>query len=306
VSLRTLIVGSRGSQLALRQTEIALAALSSTNPDATFEVRTIRTSGDRTKASLSEIGGRGVFVIEIEGSLLSGEIDIAVHSLKDLPAEETPGLAIAAVLPRENPRDVLVSRSEAKLADLPSGATVGTGSPRRAAQLIAMRSDLRIADIRGNVDTRIRKVDAGEYDAVVLAAAGLARLGCLDRASQIFEPDEMLPAAGQGALALQVRADDAETFALALSVDHAETRAAVEAERSFERRLGGGCRAAIAALAEVGGERLRLRGLVADPRGGELIRGEQEGSAADPESVGRVLAERLMEEGAAALLEATA
>ena len=306
MSLRTLIVGSRGSRLALRQTEIALAALSSTNPDATFEVRTIRTSGDRTKASLSEIGGRGVFVIEIEGSLLSGEIDIAVHSLKDLPAEETPGLAIAAVLPRENPRDVLVSRSEAKLADLPSGATVGTGSPRRAAQLIAMRSDLRIADIRGNVDTRIRKVDAGEYDAVVLAAAGLARLGCLDRASQIFEPDEMLPAAGQGALALQVRADDAETFALALSVDHAETRAAVEAERSFERRLGGGCRAAIAALAEVGGERLRLRGLVADPRGGELIRGEQEGSAADPESVGRVLAERLMEEGAAALLEATA
>ena len=306
MSLRTLIVGSRGSQLALRQTEIALAALSSTNPDATFEVRTIRTSGDRTKASLSEIGGRGVFVIEIEGSLLSGEIDIAVHSLKDLPAEETPGLAIAAVLPRENPRDVLVSRSEAKLADLPSGATVGTGSPRRAAQLIAMRSDLRIADIRGNVDTRIRKVDAGEYDAVVLAAAGLARLGCLDRASQIFEPDEMLPAAGQGALALQVRADDAETFALALSVDHAETRAAVEAERSFERRLGGGCHAAIAALAEVDYERLRLRGLVADPRGGELIRGEQEGSAADPESVGRVLAERLMEEGAAALLEATA
>ncbi len=306
MSLRTLIVGSRGSRLALRQTEIALEALSSANPDATFEVRTIRTSGDRTKASLSEIGGRGVFVIEIERALLAGEIDIAVHSLKDLPTDETPGLAIAAVLPREDPCDVLISRRRMKLADLSHGAVVGTGSPRRAAQLIAMRPDISISDIRGNVDTRIRKVDAGEYDAVVLAAAGLARLGWLRRASQTFDPDEMLPAPGQGALAVHVRTEDIETFALALSVDDPETRAAVEAERAFERRLGGGCHAAIAALGEVVEGRLRLRGLVADPAGANLIRGEFEGDIADPESVGLMLAERLMEEGGASLLEATA
>lgn len=306
MSDRTLIVGSRGSRLALRQTEIALEALNAAHPGATFEVRTIRTTGDQSKESLSEIGGRGVFVIEIERALLAGEIDIAVHSLKDLPAEETPGLAIAAVLPREDPRDVLISRRKARVVGLPRGAVVGTGSPRRAAQLLAMRPDLRIADIRGNVDTRIRKVRDGEFDAVVLAAAGLARLGWSRRASQVFEPKEMLPAPGQGALAVQVRTDDAETFALALSVDDPETRTAVEAERAFERRLGGGCRAAIAALGEIVEGRLRLHGLVGDPAGGRLFRGEFEGDAADPESLGLMLAEELMDQGATSLLEATA
>ena len=306
MSGRTLIVGSRGSRLALRQTEIALEALSAADTDATFEVLTIRTAGDLTKASLSEIGGRGVFVIEIERALLAGEIDIAVHSLKDLPAEETAGLAIAAVLQREDPRDVLISRRKAKLDDLPHGAVVGTGSPRRAAQLIARRPDLHVTDIRGNVDSRIRKVRDGEYDAVVLAAAGLARLGWSRRASQTFDPDEMLPAPGQGALAVQVRTEDIETFALALSVDEPETRAAVEAERAFERRLGGGCHAAIAALGEVIEDRLRLRGLVADPGGGRLIRGQFDGDVAYPESVGLMLAEELMQQGAASLLEATA
>jgi len=306
VPRRTLIVGTRGSRLALRQTEIAHEALRAAHPGVTFEDRTIRTAGDRTKASLSEIGGRGVFVIELERALLSGEIDIAVHSLKDLPTEETPGLAITAVLPREDPRDVLVSRGGAKLDDLPRGALVGTGSPRRAAQLIALRPDVRIADIRGNVDTRIRKVQTHEYDAVVLAAAGLARLGWLDRASQIFEPEEMLPAPGQGALAVQVRADDSDTLAVVLSADHPDTRAAVTAERAFERRLGGGCHAAIAALAHVADERIRLRGLIADPSGENLISGELEGSTANPDSAGLKLAEQLLGQGAARLLEATA
>ena len=306
MSPRTLVVGSRGSRLAHRQTEIALESLGSAQPETTFEVRTIRTAGDRTKASLSEIGGRGVFVIELERALLSGEIDIAVHSLKDLPAEETLGLAIAAVMLRQDPRDVLVSRRGAKLDALAHGAIVGTGSPRRAAQLSAMRPDIRIADIRGNVDTRITKVQTHEYDAVVLAAAGLARLGWLDRASQLFEPEEMLPAPGQGALAIQVRADDADTLAVVLSADHPDTRAAVTAERAFERRLGGGCHAAIAALAQVGDERIRLRGLIADPAGEELIAGELEGSAVGPDSVGLMLAEQLLERGAARLLEATA
>jgi hydroxymethylbilane synthase len=303
---RTFVVGSRGSRLALRQAEIALEALRKVHPEAEFEVRTIRTTGDQAKGSLSEIGGRGVFVIEIERALLAGEIDIAVHSLKDLPTDETPGLAIAAVLPREDPRDVLVSRRGAKLNELVHGALVGTGSPRRAVQLVAMRPDLRIADIRGNVDTRISKVESGDYDAVVLAAAGLVRLGWPDRAAQTFDPEEMLPAPGQGALAVQVRTDDPETFAAVLTADDAETRAAVTAERAFERRLGGGCHAAIAALADVWEERIRLRGLVADPAGGALFRGEIDSAETDPESAGLLLAERLIERGGGALLEATA
>ena len=304
MSPRALIVGTRGSRLALRQTESALAALHMAVPDASFEVQTIRTAGDRSAASLSEIGGRGVFVIELERALLEREIDIAVHSLKDLPVEETAGLAIAAVLAREDPRDALVSR-RGVLAELPAGAIVGTGSPRRAAQLVALRGDLRIADIRGNVDTRIRKVESGEYDAVVLAAAGLARLGWTKRAAQLFDFEQMLPAPGQGALAVQVRTDDSETFTTARAVDHAETRAAVTAERAFERRLGGGCHAAIAALATVSDERLRLMGLVGDPAGGRVFRGELDGTTDDPASLGLTLAEQLMDEGAAELLEAT-
>jgi hydroxymethylbilane synthase len=306
VSVRTLIVGSRGSRLALRQTEIALEALRSAHPEANFEVRTIRTTGDNTKASLGEIGGRGVFVIEIERALLGCQIDIAVHSLKDLPTDETPGLAIAAVLPREDPRDVLVSRRGASIEELPEEALVGTGSPRRAAQVLAMRPDVRIADIRGNVDTRMAKVESGDYDAVVLAAAGLARLGWLERASQVFDADEMLPAPGQGALAVQVRADDHEAFAVALAADDVETRAGVTAERAFERRLGGGCNAAIAALAVVVEDRIRLRGLVGDPAGGKLYRGEIDSAVMDPESAGVLLAERLIERGAGALLDARA
>ncbi len=305
MSPRALIVGTRGSRLALRQTESALAALHMAVPDASFEVQTIRTAGDRSAASLSEIGGRGVFVIELERALLEREIDIAVHSLKDLPVEETPGLAIAAVLAREDPRDALVSR-RGVLAELLAGAVIGTGSPRRAAQLLALRGDLRIADIRGNVDTRIRKVENGEYDAIVLAAAGLARLGWTKRAAQLFDFDQMLPAPGQGALAVKVRSDDAATFATVLAVDHAYTRAAVTAERAFERRLGGGCHAAIAALATVSDERLRLTGLIGDPEGGRMFRGELDGTTDAPASLGLMLAEQLRDEGAAELLEASA
>jgi hydroxymethylbilane synthase len=301
-----LIVGTRGSRLALQQTEIALAALRAAVPEATFEVQTIRTAGDSSSASLSEIGGRGVFVIELERALLEREIDIAVHSLKDLPTEETTGLAIAAVLAREDPRDALISRTGASLADLPAGSVVGTGSPRRAAQLAALRADLRIADIRGNVDTRMRKVESGEYDAVVLAAAGLARLGWVKRAAELFDYERMLPAPGQGALAVQVRTDDAATFGVVLAVDHAETRAAVTAERAFEKRLGGGCHAAIAALATVTDERIRLSGLVGEQEGGRMFRGEIDGTLVDPASTGLLLAEQLMDQGAAALLETTA
>ncbi len=353
MSSRSFVIGTRGSRLALRQTDIVLNALRSACTAARLDVRAIRTAGDRSRASLSEIGGRGVFVVELERALLSGEIDIAVHSLKDLPSLETPGLTIAAVTLREDPRDALVSRDGRLLSDLPPRAVVGTGSPRRAAQLLALRPDLRVADIRGNVDTRIRKVQDGDYDAVVLAAAGLARLGCLDRAAEILPPEVMLPAAGQGALAVQARTDDGEAAELVRAVDHPDTRAAVTAERAFERRLGGGCQAAIAALAVIlsgqdarsnvilsgqpwgardvassrrdleggpggvttpdrsdspGGTppRLHLRGLVAGPAGGRLLRGEVQGSAAEADALGVRLAEQLIQEGAADLLEATA
>ena len=310
MSARTFTIGTRGSRLATRQTEITLEALSVTHPDSAFDTRTISTSGDRSQQSLAEIGGRGVFVIEIERALLDGEIDLAVHSLKDLPSAETDGLTIAAVLPRDDPRDALVARDGLPLSALPSGAAVGTGSPRRAAQLTALRSDIEVRDIRGNVDTRIRKAEEGEYDAVLLAAAGLERLGWLERASQIFEPEEILPAVGQAALAVQVRTDDREAFDLVRVVDDRETRVAVMAERGFERRLGGGCHAAIAAYATVGygsspdRSPLRLRGLVGGK--GRLLRGEMEGPAGDADALGVRLAEYLIAQGAEALLEATA
>jgi hydroxymethylbilane synthase len=314
VSQRTLIVGTRGSSLALTQTGIIVEALRAANPGARFETRTIQTEGDRSTASLSELGGRGVFVIEIERALLASEIDIAVHSLKDLPADETAGLVIAAVHKREDPRDVLVSRAGVTLDRLPAGATIGTGSPRRAAQIVAARPDLRIADIRGNVDTRLRKVEEGEYDATVLAAAGLSRLGWLDRATQIFETEQMLPAVGQGALAVQTRADDPKAVAAVSTLDHAATRAAVTAERAFERRLGGGCHAAIAAYAVISKPsvaqgpsperaRIHIRGLVGDASG-TLLRAELEGDAADADALGIALAERLIKQGAGTLLEA--
>jgi len=310
VSARKFIVGTRGSKLALRQTEITLEALTAANGGATFEQRIIQTEGDRSSASLATLGGRGVFVIEIEQALLRGEIDIAVHSLKDLPGIETEGLTLAAMLARDDPRDVLVSGNGNRISDLPSGATVGTGSPRRACQALALRSDLIMTDIRGNVDTRIRKVQEGEYDAAILAAAGLARLGWLDRASQIFEPDEMLPSVGQGILAVQVRTSDGEAMSLVRAADNNASRAAAIAERAFERRLGGGCAAAIAAYATVGRGRsserapLRLRGLVGEQDGRRIVNGEMSGTTSEAEMLGVRLAEYLIAQGAEELLEA--
>jgi hydroxymethylbilane synthase len=303
VSGRTFVVGSRGSRLSQRQTELALEALRRARPEARLEARVIRTTGDRSRASLSEIGGRGVFVVELERALLVGEIDIAVHSLKDMPSDATDGLAVAAVTEREDVRDALVSRGGLTLADLPGGAVVGTGSPRRASQLLAARPDLRVADIRGNVDTRVRKVEDGRYDAAVLAAAGLARLGWLERAAELLPTEVMLPAVGQGALALQVRADDAEASELVSALDDPASRIATAAERAFEARLGGGCHAAIAALSELNSAGLRLRGLVGDPAGGRLLRGEIEGATDDAESLGVRLADRLIGQGARELLE---
>ena len=301
MSSSPVVIGTRGSRLALRQSEITLAGLQTAHPDVLFQVREIQTSGDKSDRSLSEIGGRGVFVIELERALLERDIDIAVHSLKDLPSAETEGLTLAAFLPRDDPRDVLISRSGAILGSLPPDASIGTGSPRRAAQLCAIRPDIRIEDIRGNIDTRLRKVEEGQYDAIVLAAAGLARLGWLDRASEIFDVDTMLPAVGQGAIAVQVRTDDERVTGLVRSADDAATRAAVTAERAFERRLGGGCEAPIAAYAVIDGLGLRLRALVGN-EDGSIIRGDAGGLLNEPDNLGIDLAERLIDQGVAPFL----
>ena len=299
MTAKTLTVGSRGSRLALRQTELVVAELARRHPQLHFRVQEIRTTGDRRPdASLSRIGGQGVFVKELESTLLAGKIDVAVHSLKDMTTDISAELAIATVPRRGDVRDALVSRGGQKLAALPPGARVGTGSLRRAVQVRALRPDLEIIDIRGNIDTRMRKVEEGQAEAVLLAAAGLARLGCLERAAEVLPVEVMLPAVGQGALALETRADDAATRAVVAALDDRETRLATQAEKAFLDRLGGGCRVPIAALATVDGGALRLRGLVAETDGPRIVRGEVSGAAATAEALGAELAEDLLKQGA--------
>jgi hydroxymethylbilane synthase len=256
--------------------------------------------------SLSKLGqlGKGLFTKELEDEMLAGTIDIAVHSLKDLPTEMTPGLHIAGISEREDVRDALVARQGIGSFDsLPAGARVGTSSLRRQAQIRACRSDLGLEAIRGNVDTRIRKVDEGEFDAVVLASAGLRRLGYEKRITEYIDPDVILPAAGQGALAIQCRTGDADMNRLVQPLNDEATARACRAERAMLQGLGGGCLVPIAALASVAGSELRIRGLVASPDGSEMIRGAADGQAEKPEAVGNDLARALLASGAANLLE---
>jgi hydroxymethylbilane synthase len=291
--LRPLTLGTRGSALARRQTDIVIDALRAVLPGIEVEVRTVRTEGDvRQDVSLDALGGEGIFVKDIERRLQSREIDLAVHSLKDMPAETPPGLTIGAVLPRGDVRDVLAARDGQQLNDLPPHARIGSDSRRRAVQLLALRPDVEMASIRGNVDTRLRKVESGEYDGVVLAAAGLERLGLLTDAMQVFSVDEMLPAVGQAVLAVECRADDAELLDLLARVDHADTRAAITAERAFLRRLGAGCRLPVGAYGEASGRMLRLRGLLASDDGA-IARDDVTGSSYEAEALGTELAERL-------------
>lgn len=297
--LRTIRLGSRASTLALTQTELVLSALQARHPEQAFEVRRISTHGDQVlDRSLTAIGGKGVFVREIEEALLAGEIDLAVHSFKDLPTVQPEGLVVGAVTERADPRDVLAAGPGVALAGLPAGARVGTSSRRRAVQLRSMRPDLAVADIRGNVETRLRKLDGGQYDAIILAAAGLARLGLLGRATQIFDPKVFLPAPGQGALALELRAADAEVAALLAPLDHAPTRAAVAAERALLAGLGGGCDLPIGAYAWLEAGQLALRALSAD-EAGHIASGEAYGSPDDPCALGRQLAMALLQPGGA-------
>jgi hydroxymethylbilane synthase len=290
---RALIAGTRGSRLALRQTELVLDALREVHPGLEIEVREIRTEGDRSDAPLSAIGGQGVFVKEIEAALLRKEIEFAVHSLKDLPPELPEGLVIAAIPERGDPRDALVTRDGAKLADLPDGAKIGTGSARRAVQLGALRPDVEPVDIRGNVETRIRKVDEGQYEGAVLAVAGLERLGLLDRASQIFSIEEMVPAVGQGALAVEARSDDDGTIARLKAIEDDDSRRGCEAERAFLAEIGAGCRLPVGAIASVRNSTLHMTGFLSDDSGEHTFQAEQDGSIVDVGELSWLLATSL-------------
>jgi hydroxymethylbilane synthase len=293
-----LIIASRGSQLALWQARWVEAQLHAAGRDARIEI--IRTTGDKiTDVPLAKVGGKGLFTKEIEEALLDGRADLAVHSLKDLPTELPAGLVLAAIPEREDPRDAVIG---GKLADLPAGAKVGTSSLRRAAQLRKLRPDLTIESIRGNLDTRIRKLDEGQYDAIVLAAAGLKRLGWADRIAEILDSGRMCSAVGQGALAIETR-ESGQGFEACRALDHTATRAAVTAERALLASLGGGCQVPIGAYADVSGDQLRIQAVVASPDGAELIRGEGRGALADAAAIGARLGAELLERGAARILE---
>src|SRR5690242_6774521 len=299
---RQLVIGSRGSKLALWQAEQARDALL-LKLDVRIEI--IKTTGDVKSDPLSVIGGKGVFTKELEDALLDRRIDIAVHSLKDLPTVIPDALSISAICEREDPRDALVLRNGAtarSLRDLTAGSVVGTSSQRRFSQLRTLRDDLTVKDLRGNVDTRVRKLDEGQYDALILASAGLIRLGLRNRISAAISPDEILPAVGQGAIAIETRVDDQVAVAATSMLNHRETELACRAERAFLRGLGGGCQFPIAAHAVIDGEVLTLEGLVARPDGSEILRGTSSGTAEEAEGIGAALAARLIDQGAGSLL----
>jgi hydroxymethylbilane synthase len=303
------IIGSRGSKLALWQSEWVKSRLMELRPGAEIRIEIIKTSGDvMLDVPLATIGGKGVFTKELEEALLAEEIDLAVHSLKDLPTTLPDNLAITAITEREDARDALVLREGVaadnnSLGDLPRGAIVGTSSLRRQAQLKHLRPDVVIKDLRGNVDTRLRKLDEGGYDAIILASAGLRRLGFGRRISAAVSHAEMLPAVGQGALGIETRAGDARTVALVSLLDHAPTRAACTAERALLYALGGGCQVPIAAHAVVDGNALRLEALVAALSGEQVIRDVIEDETTHAARAGETIAARLREHGAEKLLE---
>lgn len=302
--MSSLRVGTRGSKLALTQTDSVIAALREANPHLAIERVIIQTEGDRRRrASLLAIGGQGVFTRELELALLDGEIDVAVHSLKDLPSSLPSGLCLAATPPREDARDVLVTRDGTRLTDLPEGAVIGTGSLRRRAQLLALRPDLAMKDIRGNVDTRLEKLNRGEYDGIVLAAAGLQRLGWLAQLPAEFLPlDSLLPAPAQGILGLECRTDDLGTLAGVATISDAATFAAATAERAVLAGFGQGCRLPLAALALPNEHALTLRARVLNETGSTAFEVELVGPIVEAAALGQQAAQRLIAHGALTLL----
>jgi hydroxymethylbilane synthase len=303
VLTRSLTIGTRGSALARWQTDWVRARLQTAWPDLECQTRLFTTSGDRIlNKPLPEIGGKGLFTEELENALRNGEIDLAVHSLKDLPIDDAPGLTLGAIPVREDARDVLISRNGWTLDTLPRGARVGTSSLRRSAQLLALRPDLTLLPLRGNVDTRIRKALQGDYDAIVLAAAGVLRLGLGEHITEYLPFEVMLPAPGQGAMAVQSRADDASVLELLRPLDDPAPRAAVTAERAFLKALGGGCSAPVAAYAISNPQSLiSMTGRVASPDGCRVIR--VSGVSADPIALGAELARKALAQDAGEILK---
>ncbi len=293
--MTSLRLATRGSRLARAQSDIAADELRAADPALDIDYVLVRTEGDADRTSpLHQIGGRGVFVRAVELALLDGRADIAMHSLKDVPTAPVEGLTLAAILTRGDPRDVLVASGGRRLAELPAGARVGTSSVRRRLLLQVLRPDIDVVEIRGNVDTRMAKVASGEYDAVVLAAAGLDRLGRIDEATQIFEALEFLPSPGQGAIAVQCREDDTDTIERLLAIDDAGTRAAVEAERGFLAELGAGCSLPVGAYAQIDGDLVALRAMLGDDAAEHARFGDAAGPSADGADIGRGLAQQLL------------
>ncbi len=307
---RPLIIGTRGSRLALWQAEQVAGRLRVAFPGRSVRLETIKTTGDKIlDVPLAQVGGKALFVKEIEEALLRGRADLAVHSMKDVPTELPGGLRIAAMGEREDPADVLISRTGARLEALPAGARVGTSSLRRQAQLLHHRPDLTVVSLRGNLDTRIQKLTTEGLEAIVVAAAGVKRLGLSDRITERLPAAILLPAIGQGVIGIEMREPRGESQESSLAeivavLDHPETHAAVRAERALLRRLEGGCQVPIAAHAEVEGEAIVLQGLVASLDGRSLVRGEARGERRAPEAVGQALAEDLLRRGAAEILRA--
>jgi len=299
----TVRVGTRGSRLALIQTELTLAVLREAHPNVNFEVVTVTTQGDANQTAPLAGMGLGVFVKEIERRLETGEIDMAVHSLKDMPTVLPPGMALGAVLERADPRDALVSHLGATLGEFPAGAKIGTSSPRRQAQIAERRPDLDIVPIRGNVDTRLRKAAGEECDGTVIAVAGLDRMGMSDVITEYLSPEEFVPPPGQGAMAVEIRADDERTAELVASADHAPTTAAVSSERSFLEALGGGCQVPVGAYAEFdSSDSLRLTVFMAAPDGSTTYRVTVTGTPSDPVGLAAEAWEVMRGQGAAGLL----
>jgi hydroxymethylbilane synthase len=297
-------IGTRGSKLALTQTNFVAEKLKKAIPDADIEICVIKTSGDIMQdVSLLTIGGQGVFVKEIEEALLSASIDLAVHSMKDVPGETPDDLMFAAILPREDVRDVLVTGDNIKMEFMPKGAKIGTGSQRRGAQIKALLPDVNIVPLRGNLDTRLKKIETENLTGVILAAAGMKRMGLAQRITQFLPVETMLPAVGQGALGLQIRKIDIELAKACVALNDTATAAEVEAERSFLRTLGGGCRLPIAALGKLEKGRLTLEGMIAAPNGTTIIRDKISGTREEAEELGKRLAEIIMEKGGKKLLD---
>jgi hydroxymethylbilane synthase len=297
-------IATRKSQLALWQAEHVATLLRRAHADLNVELVPISTKGDRIQdRSLAAIGGKGLFIKELEVALEEHRADIAVHSMKDMPSDLPDEFLIGAVLPRADPRDALLSAKAERVEHLPRGARVGTSSLRRQAQLLSARPDLRIEALRGNVDSRVRRLDNGELDAIILACAGLIRLGWESRITARLDLSACLPAVGQGIIGIECRNDDAHTRLLLQTLDHSSTRTAMDAERAFAGRLGGSCQSPIAAHATLDGNSLMLEGLVAEPDGSRLLRDSITGSAADPRALGEQLADRVLAAGADTLLE---